>query len=674
MPSKSKSTHVTRGGGSKATKSRADEEEEETYSSSEGTGSVAGDHSPDEDDDDEPVKKKSRKSATKTKSKGKSKVSKKAEGKLAKLLELPVDILTEVASPLDPLSLLYLSRTSKSFHRLLASRSSKTVWRAARDQVGLPDLEADNMTEMAYASLVCEKVCHICRKDRAQLVNYDVQKRFCKSCQKAELCPDCWFDIMHKGLNLHRDTLKCCLTTTRHANKNGLDYYFMPELFEVNNKLHRLQQDIADGDLEAKDELDEFVEARKSLVEAVKADAELLWVWQSTKAEERAQGLHDAKRKRLEGIEAKLESLGYEKRDFYLYDDSVKKDVDQPRALTDAIWNRVSSAIIQHVKKKREERLGRERRVRRYKAYSSFLAPYTVARTAAHDSDEHGTFPSLNTLLDVEAFKAFWRPDDPQPCSSEAFDAALPAGLAQAQATRSTFIRQLAQHVVRTVEGTPYAVSSELSRKILALDADESSIASPIVVDDDLQSVFEPLVRQVRWPLQKSFFDRAPASMTLDQVLHYADEEESSFVDLVAVDLEKWYHPEWASEVAVPTLRAMGLDPLAGGKVVTEEIEKVGHEWRCCCSMLKTEHAIDNALWDTYAGDGWGGSCGSSWKSVVEHIVDNHLSSSDADVSSPKITLLPCESQPSAKLEMETDEGEAMDKRASHDGTQSDDE
>ena len=41
----------------------------------------------------------------------------------------------------------------------LMSRSSASIWTAAREAVQLPDLEANDLSEPAYASLVYERNC-----------------------------------------------------------------------------------------------------------------------------------------------------------------------------------------------------------------------------------------------------------------------------------------------------------------------------------------------------------------------------------------------------------------------------------------------------------------------------------------------------------------------------------
>ncbi|THU96056.1 hypothetical protein K435DRAFT_665199 [Dendrothele bispora CBS 962.96] len=83
-------------------------------------------------------------------------------GILQKVKEMPLDILFEIFSYLEPLDILQLSRTSYELRDLLMHRSSASVWRAARSNVvGLPPLPFD-LDEPQYANLAFDSYCHVC--------------------------------------------------------------------------------------------------------------------------------------------------------------------------------------------------------------------------------------------------------------------------------------------------------------------------------------------------------------------------------------------------------------------------------------------------------------------------------------------------------------------------------
>lgn len=64
---------------------------------------------------------------------------------------------------------------------LFASKSSQGLWNLAKRSVHLPELEATDLNDLALASLIYDRDCHICgKKSRAVLVDYNLRKRWCK--------------------------------------------------------------------------------------------------------------------------------------------------------------------------------------------------------------------------------------------------------------------------------------------------------------------------------------------------------------------------------------------------------------------------------------------------------------------------------------------------------------
>lgn len=77
-----------------------------------------------------------------------------------------------------------MSRVSKQFRNIFMTKSSRSLWISARRNIALPDLQADDLSEPAYASLVFEKSCMVCGKGKAQIVELVLRVRYCKNCQK----------------------------------------------------------------------------------------------------------------------------------------------------------------------------------------------------------------------------------------------------------------------------------------------------------------------------------------------------------------------------------------------------------------------------------------------------------------------------------------------------------
>jgi hypothetical protein len=101
-----------------------------------------------------------------------------AKGRLAELLNMPIDVLFEVRKcyytlnchlleksqifgHLHPLDVLNLARVTKDFRRILMHRSSSSVWKAARANVnGLPDCPPE-MSEPQWAHLAFYQYCNV---------------------------------------------------------------------------------------------------------------------------------------------------------------------------------------------------------------------------------------------------------------------------------------------------------------------------------------------------------------------------------------------------------------------------------------------------------------------------------------------------------------------------------
>ncbi|GAA5892320.1 hypothetical protein JCM6882_003637 [Rhodosporidiobolus microsporus] len=172
--------------------------------------------------------------------KGKGKGKKGAKANVDHLRTLPMDLLVEIFSYLLPFELLQLSRTRKEYRALLYSKRSKSIWRTARRLVELPDLEADDLSEMAFAQLIFGNTCDACDVKCTRPADFALRTRLCKDCRK-----DSFVKLNMRFSKdypqYHPSTLDAVITTSSYALKSDLDYY--------SKKLHELQED-DDGDAE----------------------------------------------------------------------------------------------------------------------------------------------------------------------------------------------------------------------------------------------------------------------------------------------------------------------------------------------------------------------------------------------------------------------------------------
>ncbi|BGP19110.1 hypothetical protein JCM10213v2_007197 [Rhodosporidiobolus nylandii] len=161
-----------------------DSEDDEVGRARGGKGKGKGREREDDSDSDEwngaPAKK-HKKGTGKQKGKGK-RTQKKDVGDL--LEKMPMDLVVEILSYLLPSELLVLSRVSKTYRALLTTKRSQSVWRTSRGLVGLPDLEADDWSEMAYAAMVFGTRCQACDRQSSGRPDTHLRIRLCRDCRK----------------------------------------------------------------------------------------------------------------------------------------------------------------------------------------------------------------------------------------------------------------------------------------------------------------------------------------------------------------------------------------------------------------------------------------------------------------------------------------------------------
>jgi len=84
-----------------------------------------------------------------------------------------------VAEKLDPLSLLYLTRTTKNlYHALTSKQQSKSVWKRSAAILNLPSFQNDDLIGPALISFLYETTCHACGKDEAFEMSYTLLLRW----------------------------------------------------------------------------------------------------------------------------------------------------------------------------------------------------------------------------------------------------------------------------------------------------------------------------------------------------------------------------------------------------------------------------------------------------------------------------------------------------------------
>ncbi|KAK7676994.1 hypothetical protein QCA50_020023 [Cerrena zonata] len=108
-------------------------------------------------------------------------------GGLKDMPRMPLDILFEIFSHLEPKDLLNLSRTSEPLRQLLMSRASALLWETSRKNIpGLPDCPSF-LSEPEYANLCFTLYCHECLilKGKRLIIRtyWGAGARYCTRCK-----------------------------------------------------------------------------------------------------------------------------------------------------------------------------------------------------------------------------------------------------------------------------------------------------------------------------------------------------------------------------------------------------------------------------------------------------------------------------------------------------------
>ncbi|KAF7986740.1 hypothetical protein HWV62_20306 [Athelia sp. TMB] len=287
------------------------------------------------------------------KAKGKAPAKGRNFGKLSQLKNMSLDILFE------------LSRVSKQFRSLFASKGSRHIWIAAKRNLatGMPECPAD-LSEPQYISLMFEHNCQVrgihnlytyalslpasqaCGKNRAPKTDYALRVRFCGHC----------FD-----------------ENTENGRNNA---YYFPEIESVVVRYKELESDgiaLATFVQEHKETAAQMMKVRArartlgtNLIKVLQMkDANTLTQWAEDNKFNKAQEDITRMKSRRASIENKLEELGWDRKDFPKprnYEWS--KLLDQPRELTPRIWKLIQPKLEALISARKEEIAKEEMRER----------------------------------------------------------------------------------------------------------------------------------------------------------------------------------------------------------------------------------------------------------------------------------------------------------------------
>ncbi|KAF6753196.1 hypothetical protein DFP72DRAFT_426008 [Ephemerocybe angulata] len=352
-----------------------------------------------------------------------------SHGKLAMLPSLPLDILFEIFGHLSPADILHLSRTTKSFRRVLLNKSAISVWKAAfgnlqEDEAPTPCPE--ELSLPVWANLLFSPHCHSCSASNIRSIEWTLRMRLCGKCTKAQSIPQKKFK---KEVKLDIILLRC-LPFQRRVKDGKTNTYCLKSHREA--FLKELDNLVGDRN--------KFIADRTSEMKTRAEHAKVCEAWSDRLAEERESALEDIRDERRYFITERLYELGYAPELKFLddvhftkrnlvapldYDLEMLTDLEEVRVakpITERIWNgRVKDKvvdfmeIVKYFREKNDRKLLMQRRREEVaKAWPVWLAgqaqryPPGYFLPTVRDIAEH---PILKAQIEKDGEAALSQPD-----------------------------------------------------------------------------------------------------------------------------------------------------------------------------------------------------------------------------------------------------------------------
>ncbi|KAJ7047118.1 hypothetical protein C8F04DRAFT_1062745 [Mycena alexandri] len=300
-------------------------------------------------------------------------------GQLKMLPEMPLDILFEIFSHLEPPDVLRLSRTTKDLRLLLMSHSAISIWKSAfLNDPDLPELP-EGLNEPQYANLAFSPHCHSCFVDGEHSILWAFNLRLCQKCAVER------FDEIHKvfkklpghSMMQNLNLLRC--GTANLPTGIARVVYSHEEAAEINEQLIQLKK----GDAS---KLEEFVAKRKEVVEAIQSLAAKAVISGQLRLARKQRLLQEARERRKDEICKRLSDLGYGDEVQFLKDTrpealSEHTLIKSDTVLTGRVWENAKPklvALMQSVTEKMQRRKRKALLKNRQRFLLSILKQYNL--------------------------------------------------------------------------------------------------------------------------------------------------------------------------------------------------------------------------------------------------------------------------------------------------------
>lgn len=271
-------------------------------------------------------------------------------GHLKLMTEMPLDILLEIFSYLQPMDLLHLARATKALRAILMQRSgAASVWKSAfTNATPAPPSCPSDLNLPQYANLLYGRHCQFCSSIYGSLVDWCNRIRTCSSCISSK-----YQSGTLDGDNVVRSAeLITNGWMVRIAGRHST--VFLKQDYDHNLQTLRSLSDTAAS---------AFIVDRTRLKAARRQHLNAYVRWESQLKREHQDDLHKVRTDRREAIVQKLRELGYGIEVDRLYWRQIRDlpGVNASKPLTERVWENLRTDLIYILEAMREQRLHEDR-------------------------------------------------------------------------------------------------------------------------------------------------------------------------------------------------------------------------------------------------------------------------------------------------------------------------
>ncbi|KAG9026615.1 hypothetical protein FS837_004562 [Tulasnella sp. UAMH 9824] len=313
-------------------------------------------------------------------------------GKLRDLMNMPIDIFTEVCSYLDPYDLRRLALTSKRLWDILMTKEARHIWKTSLASVpDLPECPTD-LNEPQYVCLLYSSECYtIGCTSRGTKADWFHRVRFCTSCYEAKMANE-WalrYNERSLGLDFRSNTLYhiqayfdsssgksflyvMMLARNNHRSRSSRGYmrktderhYHVEALKKAGHEYEALSGEEAWAYRSLLQEKRDY--RKKVRKHALNRTGVAMLTWKCNQLASRADDIAAEKNARFESIKVKLLEMGWDEKDFPMSNKDFRDLVLKDQKLTPKIWQNIKPKLEPLLETQRTERLAEEKEAREW--------------------------------------------------------------------------------------------------------------------------------------------------------------------------------------------------------------------------------------------------------------------------------------------------------------------